>query len=200
MRTEELKRLHRVIDMMITMHSVLRDRYGLKSIVLDIALISLSTLINATVFVDPSFLTFLHINTKLVQIILGMSSVLVFAASIISFRVDWKALSWQHQQAAEILSKLKSQTKLLLTAVSDNVLPGGEFELQYQLILSSMNDLPIKIPDKEFAKLKAFHRRKIEVSKLADKYPGSSAALLYLFVWYRSNLNLMFSKGDYLDE
>jgi hypothetical protein len=56
-----------------------------------------------------------------------------------------------------------------------------------------VNNLP-KIPQKEFHKLKTLHKRRIELNRMTEIYPGSSVWLLKIVVNLRANLNVLLRK------
>ena len=187
MSKKELEHHYRVIDMMLTAHSILCDRYSRRALITDLLLLSLSIVLCALVFADPDRFKSLNIGPKDAQNIIGACSVAIFLLSLVSLRVDWKQKAEKHGRSAEILSKLKSDCRVLLRL-------GDQAETQRikeqcqacNLTLSSLS----KIPENKFVRLKAAHKRKVELSKMIDNHPGSSVLLLRLHLWLRANFNL----------
>ncbi|NKB37977.1 MAG: hypothetical protein GKR93_12575 [Gammaproteobacteria bacterium] len=51
-KKEELHRIHRVADQLVTMHATLRDEYQLKAVILDLVIMGSSLWLVAMVFVN----------------------------------------------------------------------------------------------------------------------------------------------------
>ncbi len=169
---EEVTRRHRVMDQMLTAHSILRDRYGFRAVVLDVLVLVFSATLVATSFLDPALLHWLNLSDQAARITIGIASVGVFIISLFQLRVDWKVRAASHNRAVEKLGLLKAQYRALR----------GSFDpLVAQVLLAKSNEILselIPIPESEFATLKAQHLQKVEVSRLLDRYP--SAPLLIL--------------------
>lgn len=187
MSVEELKRQFKVIDMMLTMHSALRDQNHVRAVIMDILLLCSSVVLCTTVFLDFGILSFIKINPQWARITIGVSSVVVFMISLFSFRVDWKQKSEKHNQASETLSRLKSDCRELL--VSDEQPDAPSVQRQIQVNNLTLASLP-KIPENKFNHLKAFHYRKVELSKMIETHPGSSLFLLRFRLWAEANFSL----------
>lgn len=173
----EIERQKRVLDMMITAHSILRDRYYRLSLVFDLTLLVLSVILNALVFVDTVFISQqAGITADQQRIITGIASVAVFAISVILLQVNWKEKASGHERAAEQLFVLLQESRSIMDMVEgDNrKLTLVEFSKKY----TQLSGMIPKIPDKKFNSLKLRHYKKVELSKLIDKYPGSPMILL----------------------
>src|SRR2546421_11933803 len=120
----ELARRRRVVDMMLTAHSILRDRYSVRATALDVAVLGLSVLLCLTTFLDPAVLRAAHISESTAHVTLGISSAAVFFLALVQLRVDWKARAVEHQRACEKLARLKGDYRRLATA-SATVKPSG---------------------------------------------------------------------------
>lgn len=185
---EELEHHYRVIDMMLTMHSTLRDRYQRRALLVDLVLLCSSVILCAAVFIDPNVLKSLNIDPQMSQIAIGICSVLVFLISVVELRVDWKEKAERHSQANDTLGRLKAECRELLKS-EDQPDPQRVRE-QCHACAWALNNLP-KIPEAEFHRLKALHKRKIELSKMIDAYPGSPLLMLRLLLWFRATRNLL---------
>jgi hypothetical protein len=173
---KEVEKKKRVIDMMITMHSVLRDKYKFLSSSFEISLLLASVALNALVFVDSNSMSkALSIRVEALQFMTGVFSVSVFAISLVLLQVKWKEKADEHSKAAELLFQLLQESKRVLSLPNDtNEKSIEEFDKNYVHI----NSLICKIPDRKFNALKSKHYRKIELSKLIDRYPGSMFVVL----------------------
>jgi uncharacterized membrane protein YqjE len=118
MNIQELEHHYRVIDMMLSMHSKLRDDNQKLALVVNLLLLTSSVLLSTLVFVDPAILKFLKIDPQVSQVSIGLCSTVVFLISLIELRVDWKEKMERHSQACEILSKLKADCRELLKSNS----------------------------------------------------------------------------------
>ncbi len=174
MKAEELSHHYRVVDMMLTMHSALRDRYSRRALAADLLLLLFSLILNALVFLDPSILDALGFSHDSSRIAIGVSSILLLFLSLVSWRVDWKERAQSHSQAADTLGKLKLDCRSALEAV-----PADEQRIQQQANTSAwvLNSLQ-KIPEAQFITLKALHKRKIRLSQLLDTYPAVPILIL----------------------
>lgn len=185
---EELRHHYRVIDMMLTMHSALRDRYQRRALLVDLVLLCSSVILCAAVFIDPDVVKSLNIDPQMSRIAIGICSILVFLISVMELRVDWKEKAERHSQANEALGRLKAECRELLK--SEDQPDSQRIKEQCHACAWVLNSLP-KIPEAEFHRLKALHKRKIELSKMIGTYPGSSLFMLRLILWFRATRDLL---------
>jgi len=181
----EFERQKKVINMMITAHSVLRDRYVCLSQLFENTLLIASVVLNALVFIDSAFiLKITKINEDNQKLIIGLSSIIVFAITIVLLQVKWKEKAENHSKAADQLFSLLQECRKIieLTDEGSKASAISEFEIKYTLITGTL----IKIPDSKFNSLKLIHYRKIELSKLIDKNPSSILLILKLKMFLSS--------------
>jgi hypothetical protein len=181
----EIGRRFRVVDMMLTAHSVLRDRYAIRARVIEITFLGVSTILVAATFIDPAVLKDAGVDVGAARNILGVASITVFLLSLIQWHVDWKERAGAHHRACSTLGNLKAQCRALKTDFSIDA-DGAEVAARkwFDDMDGAMKGLPA-IPDKEFNALKARHLRKVEVSRLLDSYPGTPVSVLRIKVWYK---------------
>ena len=96
----EVRRRYRVADMMVTMHSILRDDYGTRAIFLDCVIFASSIVIAALAFFDPRLFEWLPFKNDVTRVAIGVVAIITFLASILSWRVDWKGRANAHGRAA----------------------------------------------------------------------------------------------------
>ncbi len=194
MDEKTVKKKVEVIDMMISAYSFLRDKYKAYSFYSDIFQLGISVLLCATVFFDPQILIKLKISPDSVQLVLGLCSILTFLISLITLRASWSQYSEKYGQAAETLGKLKI-----------DILSLSQFSIEHneEKISEKFNDYSwitnniYKIPEKMFLKLKAKHLRKIELSKMLSKNPGSNLMVLRIRLFFKSfKVNYSYEIGD----
>lgn len=176
---KELKRLSRTIDMMLTMHCVLRDQYKKKAMIVDIVLLIASTLSLFVSIIDPNLITSLGLPTQNFSIFLKACSVIIFISSLVILRVDWKEQAAKHGRACEALARLKSETR---TVLLNNTLTIENCNKHQQLCSLTMSNL-WPVPENKFHKLKSLHLKKIELSKLISSHPGCPLLILKVYLF-----------------
>lgn len=175
----EFDRQFRVVDQMVTAHCGLRDHYERLSLVHDVLVIVFSITVVATTFIDPLIVIGMGLSQEAVRVTLGLVSIVVFATTVIELRVRWKERGGAHRLAARALGELKLSGRGIDPVRSPDIAESWLREAR-RLI----KDLP-EIPERQFLRLKARHRRKVEVSKMIGRRPGGSLLLVRLAVWWR---------------
>ena len=181
---QELNRKERVVNMMITMHSILRDRFKRYSLIVEVLLMTSAILLNALVFIDFKYLKPIFNDELSSKISIGILSIIVFIMSIVILIVGWKQKSENHSQAVKRFFTLLSECRQIqsIEDESEKKSIASVFHNKYNELSNSI----VPIPDKKFNKLKALHLRKLELSKLISKNPGYPVFLLRLYILFRS--------------
>jgi hypothetical protein len=175
----EIEREKRVISMMITMHSILKERYLRLSSLFENTLLVASVVLTAIVFVDHPFISKITgLSEDNLKFIIGVSVIIVFAISVVMIQVKWKEKAEEHATAAEHLFILHQQCRKIMTLKEglEKNEASQEFSVKYVQVLNLIS----KIPDSKFNSLKLKHYRKVELSKMIDKNPGSLLIILKL--------------------
>jgi hypothetical protein len=181
----EIQRQKRVLSMMITAHSVLRDRYLRLSSTFEISLLAASVILNAFVFIDDVYISRMtNISSDDQKMVIGIFSIIVFAISIVLLQVQWKEKAESHGKSLDPLFRLLQESRLInnLADGPDKDLALTKFNERYVEVFNSI----VPIPDKKFNSLKLIHCRKIELSKLIDKYPKSRLFILKIRLFLSS--------------
>jgi len=173
--SDEIVRLRRVVDMMLTMHSVLRDRYDSRARILDVAMLSLSVTLCAMAFAEERISRYLALPADVARDITPAAVVLVFALSVVSLRVDWKQLGSVHARACEVLARLKADLRA----------ESGDFDALRQSVRAALVEVP-PVPESAFVALKAVHLRKLEISKALSLFPGCPLFFIRVVVAWRA--------------
>lgn len=181
-KNSEIEKELRIIDMMLTAHSYIRDINSIRATAMDIILFVSSIILNVTVFLDPIIISYLGVSPDKAKFIIGLSSIAIFILSFIVLRVDWKQKSENYKMSAETISHLKIECNEL-RFIDDEII----LKQKMRYIRENISKLPAKIPEKQFLKLKALHKRKIELSKMIDKNPGASVLFLKIVIWVKAN-------------
>lgn len=169
----EYRRKFRVLDMMLSGHSSLSEKYRRRSTGLILAIMALSILGSTLALQDDKSVDIFSINLDSTGW-LALLSGLVFFLSIVELVLDWRGRAWSHEDAANRLGKLKGEFRR--ADVSEDIvqMDGIDLDLEYDQATAAI----VEIPNSVFNRLKAKHRRKIEISKLLDESPGAPLLLL----------------------
>jgi len=181
----QLENQKKIISMMITAHSVLRDRYLNLSSLFENGLLIAAAFLNAFVFIDAQFITKItSISEQNQKLIIGIISIIVFAISIVLLQVKWKEKAENHATTANQLFDLMQECKTIVALEDspDKNLLSAEFFNKYTEKSATLT----KIPEKKFHALKLKHYRKVELGKLIDKYPGSRLFILKIKMFLSS--------------
>lgn len=171
---KENDRQYRVMDQMITMHSVLRDRYRRRAVILHCVLLAVSIVLCACVFVGDEILLALRLKPDTARIGIGVAAVVVLLISIIQLRVDWQRRSQSHADAVERLSRLKSAYRESRTQGQRTPQEFSALSKEWSM---TMEYLP-PIPEHQFCQLKAKHLFKIRLSQRISENPEVPFILL----------------------
>lgn len=169
-----IKRRQRIVDMMLSIHSTLRDRYASWATWLDLVILGGSIVLTATLLLDPRILVYLGVSDDGARLVLAVTSALVFFLSIVVLRVDWKQQSARHQQAAALLADLKARGRLAVDS------PIAAMTEEYARLYDYAMAVCVPIPESAFLPLKAKHLRKIALSKAIDSHPNVPVWVLRL--------------------
>lgn len=179
------------IALLLTIYERLADRYFIRARILDYSLLIVSIFICLASFVDPKILVHLQVSFDKSSILIGSGAFLIFMISVFSFISNWKTRAADFGRAAEILNRLKAECdENSKTGIPED---NKQSQLKAIEIYAIINNLP-KIPQKEFHKLKTLHKRRLELDRMTELYPGSSIWLLKFVVHFRANLNVLLRK------
>lgn len=180
---QELKRKKRVVNLMLTAHSILEQRFQRISTAIDIGLM-VGSLFLLIVSVIGFFNGKMASPWGIIDLnVFGIcASTVLFAISMTEWRVAWKTSAHRHKEAVKAYSAIKCNLADLL-ADSANITDDDirKVNEMYQRI----GDELISIPERDFLKLKQAHYRKLYVSRLSDKYPFASAWIIRTRMWLK---------------
>jgi transcriptional regulator of acetoin/glycerol metabolism len=180
--TKEIERQFRVLQQTLSMHSQLRDSYSWKAIVVEVVLLIASVIFCSATFAADWVYERIGIAAKDGQLIVGVASVLSFAASLALLIVDWRGKASKHEHAAEQWSALLEEFRNSRSAT-------GDWPEEHTRRLSdrywetSRNSA--NLPERQFNKLKSKYLKKVEVSKLKSEYPGCPRFVLSMFFHFK---------------
>ena len=174
---EENERQYRSIDQLLSMHSLLCERYVRRAFILNTAQIGISLLLCGFAFVADDALRSLGLDPARGRFVLGIIAVIVLLLSITEFRVDWKAVGSTHREATRHLAELKAEYRKTFSESA-----GSDCEKSARLTVEHeklMAHLP-PIPEKYFIQLKASHRFKLILSQHVGRNPKAPVWFLRL--------------------
>lgn len=175
----EFDRQYRVIDQLLTMHSVLRDRYKRWSTTMSIAVLVFSVVGTAFAFATGATTFAIGPVSALRATWLGWLAVAVFTLSVVELRVDWAGKAREHATSVQRLGDLKNRYRGASLTGADATDELAELGEEYARVMASITH----IPDSRFLQLKAVHVRKVELSRMIDKAPGVPLWRLRLRLW-----------------
>ena len=166
------------------MHFSLRDRYHFRSKIAEISLLAASVVFLITTFASTDLYQTLRVPADLSRVVLGLASAIAFIFSLALLVIDWKGGAARHQDATKYWSEVVGRFR-------DTRLESGDWPEEVSDELSagyaSASQRSVAIPDKKFNSLKIQYLSKIEVSKLAQEYPGAPGFLLWIIVRFKGS-------------
>ena len=185
-KLDELRRMHRVADMLVSCHSMLRDQYAKYSLLLNLSALLVSLWLVGMVFVDPVIGSYLTPGQFDPKVFLGLLALATFGLSLTDLKVDWKGKASSHEQAAVAYAMLKADAAAVL---SDAEAISEEQFRDLARDYSKIGEFVVPIPESKFNKLKKKHLMKVEVSRILSNKPGRNIWCILLSLWWRDNFS-----------
>lgn len=156
--------------MMLSAHSVLRDRYERRATGLTLLIMALSVIATGVAFISGEPEADIGPFSARVQVWVGLLTCVIFFLSIIDLQVEWRRKAWAHHEAARRLADLKAKHR---HGVRDGNVVHSDFDLtaEYERTMDAIGALRVTIKDAQFNKLKARHWQKVELSKRISARP-----------------------------
>lgn len=174
---KEFHQQRRIVDMMLTVHSLLRDRYRRRRVALTVLTLGLAVTGAGFAFAsNATDVTIAGIRAGR-DTWLGILSLLVLFLCVLDLIADWAGRANAHQIAVSRLARLKADMRDVPKAASNDEQPPATIRFVYS---DAMDALPA-IPERSFNALKARHLRKVEVSTRLSAAPGAAARV----IWWR---------------
>ena len=171
----ENERQYRVIDQLLSMHSVLRDTYRRRAFLLNTLQIGVSLLLCVLAFVGDELLESAGYDAQKTRLYFGLGAVVVLLTAIAEYRVDWKGVSARHHDATNQLAGLKAQYRE--TRV-DRLDEPWEAAADLRTAYDRMMAVLPPIPERAFNRLKAHHEFKRVLSRRLSDHPTAFTWLL----------------------
>jgi len=175
---EEFHRQRRLVDQMMTMHALLRDRYRRRRLSLLLGTLALAVLGAGFAFAsNAGRVTIAGISGRR-DTWLGVLSLAILFLTVTDLVTDWAGRSREHKQAVSSLARLKAEFRDVPSPVATTDVPPPTLAVRYN---DTMDSLP-GIPERAFNPLKARHLRKVAVSRQLSASPGAPAWLIMVRV------------------
>ena len=173
----ENERQYHVVDQMLAMHSLLRDRLKQRAFLLSTLLIAVSLFLCVFAFVGDNLLQSIRLDPAMTRFLIGLGSVVVLVLSIAEFRADWGSAAARHGEAVTRLAALKAQYRELFggTEISDPE-RNESLTTKYNKAMSSL----IPIPERQFNALKVAYEFKRLLSERISQCPKTPCWFLRL--------------------
>jgi hypothetical protein len=171
-------------DMMVSAHSLLRERYSFWAMLIDVLVIVLSGWLSALSLAPDDFLKIINPIEMKSQYVVGVMGVFTFCLSLIQLQLNLKGQGEAHDNAAKELSEVKDD-------IATSLISPQSDERELDTLLRSYSDackVIAKIPESKFLMAKAHHKRKVEISKYLDSHPYAYVPLLRFKLWIRDNV------------
>ena len=174
---EENERQYAVVDQMLTMHSLLRDRMERRAFWLNTLLIGSSLFLAVFAFIADDMLLKVGLDPATSRLVLGLMAIVVLLCTITEFRVDWRSVAARHADAVTKLAELKAKYRKSYTETGgDDDKKNTRLTTEYDKVMAS---LPA-IPDKWFTSLKSEHQFKRILSERISLCPKCPKWYLWL--------------------
>lgn len=172
---KEFDRIWRVVDMLLTSHAVLRDRFRFRQTALNLLVIGLSIVATMLTFWSPEGPIAIGAWAFAPPLILGTITGLIFLLALAGLVLGLERRSWAHEHAVRRLGQVKAQLRAAKTAAVESLSDdeGTALRSFYESVTAEI----VEIPESQFLDLKANHYKKVAVSRLIDTHPGAP-------VWY----------------
>lgn len=161
--------IRRKSDMLCTFHSLLKDRYHMRDLTLNMGLWTSSAALCSLTFAPENFL-FKYTGYELLKnqsLFIGIFATLNFTCSIMGLLFKWQEKSANHFDSFKYFFEIKSLAKNYIDKGIINA-------IEEQSIVDKYQQAPnycLKISEQLFLSLKRTHKIKIVISKQIDHYP-----------------------------
>jgi hypothetical protein len=185
---KELARQYRVAKQTLAMHCDLRDSYARLGMGVELLLLIVSALIACTTFAGNDFFRFLRIEPITGRFAFGSAATAAFVGSLVLLLVNPRGKASAHSDAASQWSELVLRFR---TTRGENDDWPSEVGLELSQAYVRVNSTAAHIPDAKFNRLKSRYVRKVETSRLKERYPGCPMKILALFCRVRDTFRAL---------
>lgn len=180
MKLSEYKRQRRLVGFYLSAHTSIAQRLRRRRNALVAAIIVLSVVATSFAFADGERHLNFVVNASL-PTWAGILSAIVFILALFDLLFGWERTAAEHEDAARRLDPLAAIYRGIKPEGDDVDTGDIDLEREYWSVLDSI----ARIPNRDFARLKAQHLHKIEINKALDEYPNASPRAIGLKLRWR---------------
>jgi hypothetical protein len=167
---KEFKRQENVVDTMLSAQTRLAERYERRSTGLTLVIMALSIVAAGVAFISAEPSVTIGPFSARVQVWVGILGFVIFFLSIVELKVEWRRRAWAHEEAVRRFADLKPHYRQV-EIDGDKVSSATDLTAAYNQTWETVNVLGVRIPPKQFNKLKAWHWHKVELSRRISACP-----------------------------
>ena len=175
----EVKGQYRVIKQTLSMHADLRDEYSRASCFAQIVTVVACTLICAMTFASDQLYSVLGVSAASGTVVVGFAGIAAFTASLALLVLDWRGRATEHREAAKLWSRALREFRT--KRAEDQTWPGSTWD-ELNALYWHTSQYSVEVPSGRFNGLKGRYLRKVLISRLQSRYPGSPLFLIWLKV------------------
>jgi hypothetical protein len=173
----EVRRQYRVIKQTLSMHADLRDHYSRASCLAQIITVVASTLVCAMTFASDQLYSMLGVSAPSGKMVVGFAGIAAFAASLALLVLDWRGRATEHREAAKLWSRALREFRTRRT--EDKTWLSSTWD-ELNALYWRTSQYSVEVPSGRFNGLKGRYLRKVLISRLQSRYPGSPLFLIWL--------------------
>lgn len=188
----EFKRQRRLVGFYLTAHSSIAERMHRRHRSLLGAIIVLSVLATALAFADGGRHIDFIVKASL-PIWAGVLSAIVFVLALLDLLFGWERIAAEHEEAVRRLDPLAALYRRTEIDGGTRVDTGDlDLDAEYWRVLETI----VRIPNRDFARLKSQHLHKIEVSKALDDVQSAWSVAISLRLRWRDTRRFLRDSRD----
>lgn len=180
---DELERIRKVSDALCSGHAALRERFSRRALVLDLAILFLTTWLVAVAFVPRAVSAKLDPLNVDPQIWIGFLGVGTFLLYLLQLKTDLKTQADAHKRTVDLYAEVKREAGYVLASQELDESACRRVLSRYDMASA----VGVAMPESEFLKQKRRHRIKVVLSEYLDSHPSASILLTRVRFWWRDN-------------
>lgn len=180
--SDELSKILLKMDQRLSGHSRLYGQYKNYASISEYLLIGATIILTVLSIADDKYFLMFGLKPDEIKFYFSIYSVVTLVVTIWAWKVDWKGKAWKHGYARKKLSNLKLKCRGILsdTKAKDNDIIG---------ICKECNDTQSEIepiPENKFNSLKAWHLKKVALSKFTSLHAGKPYVLIWILFYLKT--------------
>lgn len=188
----EVDRQFRIVDQMVSMHSILRDRYKRRALVLSTSQMGVAIILAAFAFVDDAAFIAWEFQPDRARTVIAMAALVILVSSVVEVQADWRGMSERHADAVRRLAPLKAGYRQRI----DQGCVDDDLRAEYTRL---MNEI-VPIPDRLFVALKALHHYKRRLSAEVSENPGVPRWMLSIRLRAQSIRSMLSARSSAIND